>query len=75
MYYRFYDMQCNRHMATGYNAKSRRDAKAAKVSYILGGSDCSERAVKRMSLKDICINWEFYLEKSKKPFEEDASNR
>jgi len=57
-------------MATGYNAESRGDAKAAIVSYIVGGSDCSETSIKRMSLKDICINWEFYLEKSKEPFEE-----
>jgi hypothetical protein len=61
-------------MATGYNAESRGDAKAEMVSYIVGGGDCSETSIKRMSLKDICINWEFYLEKSKKPFEEDASN-
>ena len=61
-------------MATGYNAESRGDAKAAIVSYIVGGSDCSESSIKRMSLKDICMNWEFYLEKSKKPFEDHADN-
>lgn len=61
-------------MATGYNAKSRKEAKADIVSYIVGGSDCSETSIKKMSLKDICINWEFSLEKSKKPFEENADN-
>lgn len=73
MYYRLFDRQCDRYMATGYNAKSRKELADDYVNYksVDWENDMID-IFDNMSLKSklqIILDDEFDIEKSKTKFE------
>lgn len=76
MYYRLYDRQCGRHMATGYNAKSQKKLISAFCDYQAMSWEWSEEEIKslqslpkKQALAQI-ESFEFTVEKQETPFED-----
>ncbi len=74
MFYRLYDTQTGCCMATGYNAKSKKELKDSYISYKSNDlDDEDEKMLKNASAKDVMSLIEadeFVIEKSKKRFPE-----
>jgi len=75
MYYRLYDKQCKRYMATGYNAKSKQELVDDYKDYINMDIDENEEVeIANLSLKDsisMIIGNDFFIDKSKTKFDEN----
>ena len=76
MYYRLYDIQTNRCMATGYNAKSEQELTDDYKEYISGdcGDDDDLEEIECMgvdTVMDLIRGNEFIIEKNDIPFDEN----
>jgi len=75
MYYRLYDNQTNRFMATGYNSESEQELADEYLEYIAPDiEEDEEDEIKNLSVDevmDLIRGNEFYIESSEFSFDED----
>jgi len=71
MYYRIYDLQTSRYMATGYNTKSEKDLQEQFLSYLsIDHTNYELLQLKKLPIRELLSIYEFQLEESETIFEE-----
>jgi len=74
MYYRLFDTQTGRYMATGYNTESEKHLADAYVEYKCEGLDDEDETILRNWSQEMVIKYievdDFIIERSEVPFDE-----